>query len=294
MLQKFVGPTLLSLNTLQLAKKNDISSICQSFTFKEKQFILRGAILGDGLAHFTACMKAGTHWLYYDGLKKDKSHPGVFFELIPINRGVEAMHGYGLTYVFYEVLDLDDQVENLVVLTGLDVIIPETGEENKVKREVKAAEIEIGLKEILSLTKKKVSKKKMAQEAPKTKANPRAGQRAAASPRATSTKSSQRIPLGFSFKRGSEQSSKGPLPTCRGCKMPIASCESKVIHKHKDAGHKYHEIHQYHCNAGCVADIGQRKLVEFVEKKWSEKEVNEVIEKLQKTEYYLPSGLKKK
>jgi hypothetical protein len=99
------------------------------------------------------------------------------------------------------------------------------------------------LKEILSLTKKKMSKKKKVQEAPKTKANPRAGQRAAASP-VSSTKSSQRIPHGFSFKRGSEQNRMGPTPTCRGCKKPITSRESKIIHKHKqDAGHKYNDIH---------------------------------------------------
>jgi hypothetical protein len=78
-------------------------------------------------------MKAGTHWLYYDGLKEDKRFPGIFFQLIPINCGEKAMHGYGLTYVLYEVLDLDDQIENEVALTGLDIIMPETGEEHKVQ-----------------------------------------------------------------------------------------------------------------------------------------------------------------
>jgi hypothetical protein len=166
--------------------------------------------------------------------------------------------------------------------------MPEIGEVHKVQREVKAADILVGLKDIVSITKKKISNKQKVQEAPTTKADSsRAGQRATASP-VLSAKSSQRIPHGFSFKRGSEQSRKGPPPTCHGCKILITSSESKIIHKHKQDGHKFDTIHQYHCNAGCVADIARRTLVQLVQKKWSEKEVNEVIEKLRKTEDYLP------
>jgi hypothetical protein len=79
------------------------------------------------------------------------------------------MHRYGLTYVFYEVLDLVDQIENEVTLTGLDIIMPEIGEVQKVQREVKAAEIEISSKDILSLTKKKISKKKRCKRHPQQK-----------------------------------------------------------------------------------------------------------------------------
>jgi hypothetical protein len=133
-------------------RENNISSISQSFIFKEKQFVLRGAILGDGHVHFTACMKAGTHWLYYDGLESDNSCPGSFFQLMPINNGEKAMNGYGLAYVFYEVLDLDDQIENEVTLSRLDIIMPEIGEVQKVQREVKAADILVGLKDIVRPT----------------------------------------------------------------------------------------------------------------------------------------------
>lgn len=89
---------------------------------KEKRFVLRGAIiLGDGHIHFTACIKAGKHWLFYNDMDDNKCWPGVFFQLFLINHGEKAMQGYGLAYVFYdEVLDLDEKVENDVDLSGLD------------------------------------------------------------------------------------------------------------------------------------------------------------------------------
>lgn len=65
---------------------------------------------------------------------------------------------------------------------------------------------------------------------------------------------------------------------------------SRIIYKHKqNPAHRYDEIYQYHCNAGCVANIGKKSVLQFVEKRWSEREVLQVIDVLRKTEGYLAS-----
>jgi hypothetical protein len=58
---------------------------------------LRAAFLGNG-THFTAVIKSGTTWIYYDGLDKEKK--------MPTNKksAQHAMHGYSINAVLYEVV----------------------------------------------------------------------------------------------------------------------------------------------------------------------------------------------
>lgn len=98
--------------------------------------------------------------------------PGVFFQLFAINHGEKAMQGYGLTYVLYEVLDLNEKIENDIDLSGLEVIVRRDfglevtrgefqPEQKMQKQELKAQDIETCLKEIVSHSKKQNSKDKV-------------------------------------------------------------------------------------------------------------------------------------
>jgi hypothetical protein len=129
------------------------------------------------------------------------------------------MHGYGLSYVLYEVLDVHEFSDNDVDLSVLNIVMPEetAGEKNA------AADIETELKELLSQTSQKKKKKDINEQ---------------------QTRKTRFIPVGFSFMSGSdEQKRKGKAPTCRGCNNPILSGESKITHKHKqEPGHTYYSV----------------------------------------------------
>ena len=156
------------------------------------------------------------------------------------------MQGYGLTYVLYEVLDLNEKIENDIDLSGLEVMRRDFGlevtkgdfqpEQKMQKQELNAQDIETCLKEIVSHSKKQNSKDKVQESFLKDKkTKSKIGETGAVASHGAYSygKTSQRIPHGFSFKRGSKQSRMGPAPTCHGCKNPITSSESKLIHKHK-------------------------------------------------------------
>jgi hypothetical protein len=200
-------------------------------------------------------MKANTYWMYYDGMNAD------VYRLFPNHEAHKAMHGYGLAFVLYEVLDVHEFSDNDVDLSVVNIVMPEetAGEKNA------AADIETELKELLSQTSQKKKKKDINEQ---------------------QTRKTRFIPVGFSFMSGSdEQKRKGKAPTCRGCNNPILSGESKITHKHKqEPGHTYYSVHQYHCHARCVATIGRRKLMALVHRVWSEREVDDVIDKLRKTD----------
>jgi hypothetical protein len=129
-------------------REKNIGTIQQSFTYDNKKFVLRGAILGDGNnVHWSACMKAGRHWLHYDGLREDNTScpGGTFFRLFPIEDGDKAMNGYGLAYVIYEVLDsLCDEIDNPVDLSPLNIKMVEAEKQTHKERNLNAADIDRG------------------------------------------------------------------------------------------------------------------------------------------------------
>lgn len=99
----------------------------EMFNFDAKKLVLRGAILGDGLTHFTALVKRARSWIYYNGMREDGSEEAPVLKEFSFESGNEAMGKWFITEAFYEVLPLDSAEElKSVVRPDLRVSLKQT------------------------------------------------------------------------------------------------------------------------------------------------------------------------
>ena len=141
-----------------------------------------------------------------------------------------------------------------------------------------ASQIQTVLKELSSSKKRKVSKAMPAHSTPHRK-KPTPLKDALKMKQASPPAKAQpnRLPFGWSF-RPSQQ--RGPQPTCNGCGGNIAHRERRIRHVFRIQGQQWNTRHQFHCRASCLRGLSTPHRRALTAKKWSEREMAEVVQNL--------------
>ena len=91
--------------------------------------------------------------------------------------------------------------------------------------------------------------------------------------------STGRVPEGWS-QRPKGSGARGPLPTCKGCKVNIRRATKCMRHRWKTRGHMHATTDQFHCKVGCLKKVDRASLEAMVTKHWTDKHVEIVVKKL--------------
>lgn len=257
------------------------------FVHLGKCWVLRGAILGDGM-HFTAVARLPNCWMHYDGM----SSPMLQLHSLDRKGSTEAMHDRGLGQIFYEVLDLDEtrrfgseQLDPSTVFqynTEKQGSLEESEDEDeeiewkddeyqsekktvKVETVKDSSEDEAETIKDTSTDKVEAGRNTSEDELPKEKVSPLV---------------TVRIPSGWSS-RAEGSGRRGPLPTCRGCKGKIRRDGKCIRHSYKKKFHTFSTIEQYHCRVVCLEKANRTALKKLAAKHWTDKRVATVVKKLE-------------
>lgn len=217
--------------------------------------------MGDN-SHFTAVVRLPNAWLHYDGMKR----PQLQLHSLDIEGTEEAMHQRALAQIFYEVMDENEQKS----FGSEDVDYSSVFQYNTSDSEVKLAEMKKTNK-----TKKMVSPNNEAEggdgELEWTDQDQRKGKHSA---------KKERIPVGWSV-RSEGSGTRGPLPTCKGCKGKISRDAKCIRHSDKkNSSHKFTTVDQYHCKVGCLSKVKRAELKKLTRKHWTDQRVATVAKKL--------------
>ena len=88
-----------------------------------------------------------------------------------------------------------------------------------------------------------------------------------------------RIPRGWSVPKNSP--TRGPNPVCRGCNRQIERGELRARNNHLARPIDQHKtVHQFHLKVECLQNLPEKQLQGFLQKRWSQKAVLEVQNKL--------------
>ena len=117
----------LAVFTCSSHAKNMISNAPIIFTWREKSFVLRGAILGS-TNHFTASMRDKHFWVFYDGIGGTNGY-GRMLTCAP--EDVQEMVGrYFVTAIIYEIVDKCRADQEYEVWLGKEESHPDTSQKS--------------------------------------------------------------------------------------------------------------------------------------------------------------------
>jgi hypothetical protein len=283
-----------------------IKDLPHTFEYGWKKFVLRSAILGDRI-HFTAMVRFPKGWLHYDGMEKGP-YKFMFYSLND-NLGLRgAMNNRRLCFIFYEVMEKNEAREfgdpdfDITTVIGFmgTYNVPTAGstegssssDKEEDKEELKsdsekeekanAKERVADIKEKLDSVTKSGKKKRKKADTGATSSKSKKKRSEKAGERKTESK---RLNMGFSFRSAAQK--RGKQPRCKGCGISIKYQDKCIKHKYmKKRRDKFETIDQYHCEVGCLSLMEEEHLDQFMEKKWSEKDVRDVVDQLQLESYY--------
>jgi len=271
----------------------DLYDLPLQFEHMEKRWILRGVIFGNNL-HFTAAARLPFSWMYYDGISDTQN--GIKFSMHSLGKNgcKEAMHGYGISQIYYELVELNETRqfgslsaadESIFEFKGsIDELIKNVSgdssddrshtkdevtnyqssseEENEWSNEVAISDDDLSDDELIEeSSNKKIEKNKSVKT--KKLVNP------------------VRIPYGWSFRQDG-LSKRGPNPKCKGCNGFISKKVRRMHYNHIQKGCRYRDIDQYHCKVSCLKKASRESLKKLIQKHQTEPFARNVVRQLDK------------
>ncbi len=287
-----------------------LSDLPFTFEYKTKKFVLRTAIIGGG-GHFTAVIRCPDAWMFYDGMN---SVPR--FRMHPLNQDSYSFMtaNKSLNFLLYEVINatitenfgdvnLDlihtDQTLNIHPHNrnneedGNNNSSDDNDNDNKKDDddndddnddaafladdywENNAGETQESILEGLEKTRKDAQKlHKNSKQKKTTSASEKEKEKSK-----KTTPRKERIPKGFSVRK--KVQTRGPKPICKSCGMQIEYDDICIRHSYKERDHyRYVTVDQYHGRAHCLKKMSRAKLIDFKNKRWTDKTVLDLLQEL--------------
>lgn len=97
----------------------------------------------------------------------------------------------------------------------------------------------------------------------------------------TGARKADKIPTGFSVSKSIQQ--RGPRAHCHGCKREIGYADKHIRYSYKRSKrYKHNDVLKFHMNAKCLSKMRKDHMMEFMKKRWADKNVNELKKQMEK------------
>jgi hypothetical protein len=258
------------------------------FKWRQKKFIFRGFIMGDGI-HFTAALRMPSGWLHFD----DMANPR--FKFFGQNDGEKMMGQQSISLMAFEIVSssVTKEFGNMAhswdgLFAGIQVNVfqqpfhktsnkksPNISENPSVdaekdKHKASPRKKSMATKKKMSSTRMKISHGTSIVEQLQNLGKELQNKKTKEKQRRNS-----RVVMGWSIPKNNCPS--GPLPICRGCHHKIKKTEERIRNNHREQPHhEYPSVHQYHIKASCLMHLKGEALNTFLAKKWPQKNVQQV------------------
>ena len=297
-----------------------VNDVPLTFEYKKKRFVLRGFLLGDG-GHFTAVVRCPNAWMHYDGdvpvgrrfeffpleqgrqVMKGRRINMVTYEVLDIT---ETRNWADETFDLFSNFECKETKKQPIDLDSDWSDEDEDDESKKQKSEPKKDES----KKLESETEPKKDESKKFESEPKSdddsegtsasvlaerirkgreelgKMNPKKVvtdglKKLRSDVKQTGARKDDKVPTGFSVSKSIQ--SRGPKAKCHGCKREIGYADKHIRYSYKRSKrYKKNDVLKFHMNVKCLNKMRKDHMMEFMQKRWPDKDVNELKQQMKK------------
>ena len=268
------GETQLTGRRISVTAINELE---YDFTYQNKRFILRSCVLFQPhIPHFVSITKAQHAWVYCDGYPPSTGICAKRFKFYPLDATERDFDNGILKLAFYEVVGMEQEEKpdpswNQLVLAENEYDIQDGA--FRFAEEEDNDENVVGTDQVDQVKELRDRLKGLHEEYEERREKEKRDRRRSMP---------IRIPAGFSLRE--REQTRGTKPKCQGCGETIEYSDSCIRHKYRSKkGHKYDKTAQYHCTVDCLSRMKPKShLIQFIEKKWSQRQVVNVVRELKR------------